>query len=281
MKISDAIVGAMLALAGVLLTLISHHISEWIRSSRDRRQSERQRELSLKHDNYLPLIQAIAEGITLYNSIPGAHHSKLSELTLSKESRNAFATKDLIANSAVMSAVITAAKQFGEGMIRLMTVKMDEVKLSIDLENIATRINELKAENRLIIDHMRALREASVLKQETAMALDSEFNSNNSILQGLFIEQKEKMDKKHAILRELHIQMVKEISGLTAVSANTVIEMRRDLNIPTDEKSIVANSRESIKILESSLPGFIDEVWHKVNSKEMANNATAPDRVGE
>ena len=264
MKISDAVLGAIIALSGVLITMISTHVIEWVKSSRERETARRQRELSLKREIYLPLVQAFTEGVTLFTSIPGAHHSKLSELTLSKSSQNALAAKDLIGSDSVMIAVNSASKQLAQGILRLMTLKLDEAKLAIDLENLQTRINGLNSENRLIIDRMKALRDSGILSHDMAVGLDSEFKDNDAKLNDLFIQQKEKMDIRNQLIQNMQIQMLKEISGLTAVSAYAVIAIREDLDIATDKDKILDNYRESIGFIEESLPGFIDEVWNKV-----------------
>ncbi|NJD90535.1 MAG: hypothetical protein FIA91_03320 [Geobacter sp.] len=264
MKISDTVVGAIIALSGVLLTLLSTHVMEWVKSSRERENAGRQRELSLKREVYLPLVQAFTEGMSLFTSIPGAHHSKLSELTLSRQSQNALAAKDLIGSNGVMVAVNSAAKQLAQGMLRLMTLKLDEAKLAIDLENLQTRINSLNSENRLIIDRMQTLRDAGMLNQDMAKGLDTEFQTNDSTLLDLFIQQKDKMDIKNQLMQKMQMQMLKEISELTTASAYAVLAIREDLDIPTDKDQIMDNYRESISFIENSLPGFIDEVWRKV-----------------
>lgn len=268
MKIPDAILGAILALSGVLMTLISTHINEWVKSSRERKHTQKQRELSLKREIYLPLVEAFTEGVTLFTSIPGAHHSKISELTLSRQSQNALAAKDLFGNNAVMIAVNTAAKHLAQGVIRLMALKLDEAILSIDLENLDTRINGLNSYSRLIIDRMGTLREAGILSKDMALELDSEFKNNDTKLHNLFKEQKNTMGKKNEIMQNMQVQMMKEISGLTAVSAYAVIEMRIDLEIPTDKEVILANYRDSIGFIDEYLPGFIDDVWKKVIHRE-------------
>jgi len=264
MKFSDAILGAILALSGVLMTLISTHINEWIKALRDQKNTQRQRELSLKRDVYLPLVQAFTEGMTLFTSIPGAHHSKLSELVLSKESQNALAAKDLIANNAVMTAVNAASRQLAQGIIRLMAAKLDEAKLVIDLEHLEMQINRLNNDNTLIIDRMKTLRESDGLNPDMASRLDSEFKENDSKRTELFEQQKSKMDKKNKIMQDLQMQMTREIVELTAVSAYAVIEIRHDLDIPTNKDEILSNYKASIEFIEGILPGFIDEVWDRV-----------------
>lgn len=269
MKISDAILGALLALSGVLMTLISTHMNEWIKALRDRENAQRQRELSLKRDVYLPLVQAFTEGMTLFTSIPGAHHSKLSELVLSRESQNALAAKDLIANNAVMAAVNAASKQLTQGLMRLMTPKLDEAKLAIDLEHLDVRINRLNNDNTLIIDRMKTLRESGGLNPDIASRLDSEFKENDAKLNELFEQQKSKRDMKNQIMQDLQMQMIREIAELTAVSAYAVIEIRHDLDIPTDKNEIISNYKDSIEFIEETLPGFINEVWDRALPKSV------------
>jgi len=266
MLIADAVMGALIALSGVLLTQISVHIGDWIKSAREQGQAQQQRELSLKRDIYLPLVHAFTEGINLFIAIPQADHSQLAELKLSQTAQNALAAKDLIASDCVMSAVNSAAKQLAQGTMRLMALKMDEAKLAIDLDYLSKRINELNTGSRLINDRMRVILETETLQPDEATALNSQFKHNQSELQGLFTEQQEKFENRNALLKELQMQMVKEICELTAVLAHAVIEIRRDLNIPTNADAIISHYKESIRFREESLPGIIDETWRKVNN---------------
>lgn len=264
MNVSDAVLGGILALSGVLMTLVSTHVNEWVKASRDRTNAQRQRELSLKREVYLPLVQAFTEGMVLFTSIPSAHHSKLSELVLSKESQTALAAKDLIGNNAVMVAVNAVARQLAQGVARLMTLKLDEAKLSIDLEYLEVRINQLNNDNKLIIHKMNTSRESGGLSPDLASSLDCEFKENDAELRILFLEQKDKMDMKNHRIQNMQMQMMREIAELTAASAYAVIEIRHDLDIPTDRETIISNYRASIEFIEELIPGFIDEVWDKV-----------------
>lgn len=267
MNVSDTVIGALIALSGVLLTQVSVQIADWIRSSRERKQAQRDRELSLKRDIYVPLVHAFTEGVNLLIAIPQAHHSKLTDLRLSQAAQNALAAKDLIASDRVMSAVNIAANQLAQGTMRLLTLKLDEATLSIDLDHLSTRINELNADNRLSIDRMRVLQDAGALRPEATTALDLQFQHNQTELKSLFTEHQEKFATKNAALKELHVQMTKELQELTAVSAHAVIEIRCDLDIPTNAEAIMSRSRESQRFIGETLPAFIDEIWRKVTNK--------------
>jgi len=268
MRVPDAVTGALIALTGVLLTQVSLHVIEWIRTKRDRERAQRERQLLLKRDAYLPLVHAFAEGMTLFLSIPQTHHSKLSELKLSQDAQNALGTASLIANERVISAVNNASKQLARGSLRLMTAKIEEAKLGLDIENLNLRIKQLSDASRLIIDRMKSLQDAGRLNSQLATAIDAEFQQTQSEFPQLFAQQREKSEKKNDILRELQKQAMREIVELAAVSAPAVIEIRRDLEIPTDADALTEQVKDSISFVEEVFPGFVDEIWTKAINRK-------------
>lgn len=263
MQLSDAAIGGLI---GSVMGLASTHLIEWVKSRRDWKSKERARELELKRDAYLPLVNAFTEGMMVFLSIPTTHYSKLAELKLSREAQNALGATGLIASERVISAVNEASKQLARGNFRLMTAKLDEAKLAIELENIESRIKQINDGNRLIIDRMRALQDAGKLTPESAAALDAEFQQNQSKFPMLSSEQQVKFEKKNAILKELNLQMMREVVKLSATSASAVIEIRRDLEIPTDEAALMRHFKDSVSFVDESFPGFIDEIWLKATS---------------
>ncbi len=81
-----------------------------------------------------------------------------------------------------------------------------------------------------------------------------------TFLKSCFFSKARKWQQKK-ILKVLHIQVMKEITGLTTVSANAVIEIRNDLGITTDENAIKNQYRETVEFIEDALPKFIEEAW--------------------
>jgi hypothetical protein len=77
----------------------------------------------------------------------------------------------------------------------------------------------------------------------------------------MFLQQNDKLAIKNELFKVLHIQVMKEITGLTTVSANAVIEIRNDLGIQTDKTAIKNQYRETIEFIEDALPKFIEEAW--------------------
>lgn len=218
---------------------------------------------------YLPIIRALIEGMNLFLLIPQADQTKFADLKLSLDAQNAIAAKDLIASRSVISAVNVAAEQLAQGLMELTALKVEELKLSIELDYTKTRIDELNTKNRQIVDRVKALLETGPPNQETLKELNSQFESNQSELQPLFTEQNERFVKKSDLLKELQLQAMKGIVKMSAVTARAVIAIREDLGIPTDELMILRHYRESVKFVEKVFPEFIEEVWGKINSTRL------------
>ena len=261
---SDTIIGAIIALSSVVLTLISGHITEWIKASHAKKEAQRQHELGLKREIYLPLIQAFTEGVNLFIAIPQTHHTKLADLRLSQAAQNALSAKDIIANERVIAAVSTVTKQLVLGLQKLMLIKLDEVKLATDIEDLSKRISELISENRLIVDRMRVLQDTGILHPVDVQALDSQYKINLSEQHKLVTEQEEKQNNHNEKMKELYKQSMKEVAAMTTITPTAVIEIRRDLQLPTNVEAIRKYYKESIEYMNEVFPGFIDEVWEKI-----------------
>src|SRR5260370_30601437 len=123
MQLPDAVIGGFI---GSVLGLGSALLLEWVKSRRESKSRERERELTLKKETYLPLINAFTEGVTLFLAIPPAHYSKLADLKLSQAAQNAIGAIGLISTERVLRAVNAASKQLGGDSMRLMTLKLDE-----------------------------------------------------------------------------------------------------------------------------------------------------------
>ena len=163
-----------------------------------------------------------------------------------------------------MNAVYKTSKQLSKGILQLLALKMDEGKIAIDLDYLALRINDLNNENRLGLERMRALQDAGILTSNIANQIDDQFQRNQTELHDLFVDQDNKTEDRNALLKKLHLASIKELCELTIVSATSVIEIRRDLEIKTDSDAILNQYKESIAYLNDELPGFIEETWAKM-----------------
>jgi len=146
---------AIFALIGVLIAQISLHLIEWTKSRREQQRARRERELSLKRETYLPLVNALSEQMSLFLSIPGTHHTKLAEWKLSPDSQRALGTIGLIGSEQVIDALNQASKQLTRGSMRLIASKMEEVKLVIELEGIESRIKQINDANTQNVNRMK------------------------------------------------------------------------------------------------------------------------------
>lgn len=264
MNISDALIGGLI---GSVLGLISTYVMEWVKSRRDWKTKERTRELELKRDAYRPLVNAFTEGMTLFTLIPQTHYSKLADLKLSSEAQNAIGGSGLIASAPVIGAVNTASKQLAQGCFRLMSAKVDEAKLAMELDSIDARIKQINDANRLVVDQMRALQEGGKLTAETSKTMGAEFEQNQAEFRTLSADQHLKFEQRNEILKALQLQVMREIAELSAKSARAVIEIRRDLEIPTDEEALLSHFKDSVSFINESFPGFVDEIWAKATIK--------------
>ena len=50
---------------------------------------------------------------------------------------------------------------------------------------------------------------------------------------------------------------------LSKVSVDAVIEIRHDLEIPTDADELRRQFKDSLSFVDESFPGFVDEIWLK------------------
>jgi hypothetical protein len=246
--------------------LVSALLLEWVKSRREWKSRERDRELTLKKETYLPLVNALTEGMTLFLSIPQTPHAKLADLKLSQDAQNALGATGLIASERVLAAVNAASKQLGGGIMRLMTFKLDEAKLSLELENIESRLKQLNDASRLIVDRMKALQDAGKLNPESVAMMDSEVQRNQAEFRQLSSDQQQKFEKRSGILKDLNLRVMTELVVLSKVSANAVIEIRQDLEIPTDADELMRQFKDSISFVNESFPGFVDKIWLKATS---------------
>jgi hypothetical protein len=257
------VTAAIFTLIGVLIAQISLHLVEWTKSRRERERAQRERELSLKRETYLPLMSAFTEAITLFLSLPQIHYNKLAEWKLSTESQRSLAVISLIANEPVMNAVNKASKQLALGTVRLMASKMDEAKLAIELEAIESQIKQFNEANAQNLSRLKALQDASKLTPEIAKSIDSDFQRTAAELQQLFAQQTAKSDKRFQIMKDLQHQSLREVVELARFSLDATIAIRRDLELPTDPVVLERYLRDAIGFADEIFPGLIDEIWQR------------------
>lgn len=267
MTLSDTFTGVIIGLVGGLFAQIAIYLQDWIRSQRETKRKEHERGLELKRDLYLPLINAFTEALTLITSIPQKEPADLSSIKLSQEAQNALGSAGLIASNNVIVAVNAASRQLTQSLMRLMAHKIDEAKLAMELDGLAKQINELNTANRIIIDRMKALQDSGALNPQEAKALDVEFEEHQAQLKDLFTQQTAKFASRSTILRDLQIETMREVIQLAVATAEAVIAIRHDLEIPTDEQALRRHFRDSLNYLDEAFPGFVDEVWNKVENK--------------
>ncbi|HEX7997314.1 MAG TPA: hypothetical protein VF528_02765 [Pyrinomonadaceae bacterium] len=263
MIFSDLIKAALLAIGGFFVTQLSLHIAEWIKASREWKKAQRERQMTLKRELYLPIIEALTEIHHFFLAIPQVHYSKFSELKMPEKAQKSLAVQYIIANDPIMIAINNVSRQIAESIMRLMVLKMDEAKLAMEFDHLTTRIKELSGDNRLILDRMKELREAGTLTAEIAASLHENFQRNQSEYQQLYDEQQKKFVGRNNLTKGLYVQTMKEVVELARLSAPVIIEIRRDLGIPTNEETIVNQYKASINFVEQTLPGYVKEVFQK------------------
>jgi DNA-binding transcriptional MerR regulator len=144
-----------------------------------------------------------------------------------------------------------------------MLGKMDEMKVSIELESIESQIKQLNEANGQNLARMRGLQDAGKLNPPLAANIDSEFQRNSAEIQRLLGEQTSRLEKRIEILKELQLQSLKEAVALAGASVDAVIAIREDLGIATDADELERHFKDSISFVDETFPGLVNDVWRK------------------
>lgn len=265
---SETILGAVLALSGVLLTLIATPLLDWWKDTLGQRAAKKQRELELRREAYLPLVSAYTEGMGLLGRIMTVSPDKLGDIRLSRESENALAIKDVVASGEVLEATAQATKCLGVAIMKLVAFKSKESIICIDLTSVSTRIDQLNKNNEEILGRMEA---SMAPEPDFGRRLLSRFQTNQEELEDLFARQRLLLDARSKILQEMAVLQFQEIAGVADSVLPALIAIRTDLGIPTDEqhfRSLFQTNREGV---EGAAKGVVDGFWrmieeHKTNA---------------
>ncbi len=256
---NETILGAVLALSGVLLTLIATPLLDWWRDLLGRRATKKERELQMKREAYLPLVAAYTEGMGLLARILAVPPDKLTEIRLSRESENALAIKDLVVSGVVLETTAQATKAMNAAIMKMMAFKAKESMMSVDLTNVSKRIDQLNKNNEEILGRMEA---SSAPEPDFVIKLHSRFKANQEELELLFARQKVLFGDQHKILQEIGVLQFVEIAGLGEAVLPAIIAMRKDLGVFTDEEHIrrifKTNQSEVVKGAKGVVDGFWD-----------------------
>jgi len=261
-------------LLGVIIGLLSGHVAEWIKWKSQNRKDKKARELELKRELYLPLAAAFTEGMDLIARVSEAPANSLSALKLSQESQAALAAKDFVANDEVLFSTGAAANAFAQGMLRMMAIKVREAALSVDLEYLTLRIEQLNSDSAQINGQMELLNGQGKTDQKFFEIYGNRFERNHNELNDLFTEQSEKQGQKNALILQMHKQSIAELTLMSRHVAKAVIAIRKDMELPPNDDTILSLHRSSIEEVGKAMPGFIDEVWANLkipNEGEAAN----------
>ncbi len=92
--------------------------------------------------------------------------------------------------------------------MRLMTLKLDEAKLAMELESIESRLKQLNEASRLIVDRMKTLQDAGKLNPESVATMDAEVQRNQSEFSRLSSDRQPKFEKRNEILKDLNVKVM-------------------------------------------------------------------------
>lgn len=257
-KMNETILGAVLALSGVLLTLIATPLLDWWRDRLGRRAAKKERELQMKREAYLPLVAAYTEGMGLLARILAVPPDKLTEIRLSRESENALAIKDLVVSGVVLETTAQATKAMNAAIMKMMAFKAKESMLSVDLSNVSKRIDQLNKNNEEILGRMEA---SSAPEPGFVIKLHSRFQLNQEELELLFARQKVLFSDQQKILQEIGVLQFVEIAGLGEAILPAVIAMRNDLGVFTDEEHIRSVFQTNQSEVVKGAKGVVDGFW--------------------
>jgi len=93
--------------------------------------------------------------------------------------------------------------------------------------------------------------------------MDAEVQRNQSEFRQLSSDRQPKFEKRNEILKDLNVKVMKELVELSKVSVDAVIEIRQDLEIPTDADELRRQFKDSLSFVDESFPGFVDKIWLK------------------
>jgi hypothetical protein len=167
----------------------------------------------------------------------------------------------LVANDEVLYSSGAAAKEFALGFARLMTIKVQEAKLAVDLRFLSEEIEPLNRDNTLINDQFEALSAQGKLDQQFLDVYQKRFKRNGERLDLLLPEQTQKLDQKSALVLRMNKQAIEEIASLSGHVAKTVIAIRKDLELPPNASVILDHYQGTIDEMAKMMPKFIDDVW--------------------
>jgi hypothetical protein len=260
----ESLNAAWVGLMGVAIGFLSANLNQWLQWRRERAERKRTRELDLKKELYLPIVSAFTEASALISTIPQTPHDHLGSLKLSPAAQSALAAKDLIANKDVIRTVGATAKQFALGFSRLMVRKMEEVTLATDLQYISSSIDPLNAANAEINRHVESLLAQGGIDCTHISIYNERFRVNQARLAELFPQQDEKQKRRNEILQTLLKEAIKELIELMAVSAQAVVAIRDDLDLPDEREAILAHYRDNLAEMGKLMPEFVDKVWETI-----------------
>jgi len=255
---SEKILGAVLALSGVLVTLIATPLLDWWRGSLAQRAAKKERDLAMRREAYLPLIAAYTEGMGLLARIMAIAPDKLGDVRLSRESENALAIKDLVASGPVLETTTQATKAMNGGIMRMVVFKSKESMIAVDLTNVSTRIDQLNKNNLEILGRMEA---SSAPEPAFARRLHERFQTNQEELEELFSRQRLLLGAQSNILKEMAAVQFQEIAAVSEAVLPALIAVRKDLGVPTDEEHLRKIFQTNQEEVAQSAKGLVDGFW--------------------
>lgn len=258
LRMSDIIVAATIAVAGVVATQISLHIVEAVKAKRDKTKEIDARKFSLKREMYIGAVASFNEAMDFMNRIPGADHASLGDFKASPESQRAMATLALGSSTRVQGLVWDAGKLGADCLLKMVSLKTREQFLLTEHNRLSSQVTQLGERAKQITINLQAFDDlkADSDSQERGQLLEeakwiqSEFEATLSKLAAL---QEERM----GIVRDFAQIQREDIPGLARNHLEAVIAMREDLGIPTDAaemRRLLSNSiGEGVEIGEVHL----------------------------
>jgi len=256
-----ALMASLITLLGVSLSNRAAHkrlINQLAIESDERKQ---EREISLKKDVYLQAAEELTKAQQYIGSLVNSDLANLQSQQKTLESFFSATSKiHIVGSDETIKSTVDVTKKFTVALLEIMTKAMPLHAIKSDIDEFSNLIDDYSSKREKYLNEMTSFNLSGNRDGELWEKLQDNFNFVQSEIDQSIEERSNKWLEHNKHQRELMVVCTKEALELAELVVPAVISIRKELDLPFDEKEYKLLMKRQSSEAEKVIQSFLSEV---------------------
>lgn len=242
-----AITASAITIIGVIIT--NKHTSN---------ENEKEREMSLRRDIYLPVVEAATSAISFLARLPDVNISEYN--TLAEKLGTAMAKIDVVANMDTISAVAAINEKFTSGILDLTSKKVPLMVIEGDIQLFSKIIQTNETERDKALEQMKEFNTQHIVDNGLWKITKERFDNAQAEITNYSEKLGKERDKYYKLKLEFLLECMRTGIDIQKMLPSAVIAIRKELGIPLNKVEYQRLCQKNLDMLGKKFETFLSSL---------------------